>query len=199
MPEMDGPTLCHHIRQLKLPHYVYVILLTAKDSKKDAVTGLESGADDYIIKPFDAGELQVRVRNLIEQRRRLREKFSKEFISESLDKPYSPKDQFLNKLIGSLDKHVSEPEFTMEQLGKELYMSRAQVFRKVTAITGTTPNELLQMIRMKHAARLLLSSEFNVTQVMYHVGIRNPSYFAQIFRKYHGKNPSEYKRTKIPS
>ena len=102
-------------------------------------------------------------------------------------------------LIGSLDKHVSEPEFTMEQLGKELYMSRAQVFRKVTAITGTTPNELLQMIRMKHAARLLLSSEFNVTQVMYQVGIRNPSYFAQIFRKYHGKNPSEYKRAKIPS
>ena len=195
MPEMDGMEMCKQLKTDERTNHIPVIMVTARADRGSKLEGLETGADDYIIKPFDAEELLVRVRNLIEQRRRLREKFCKGFISESLDKPYSPKDQFLNKLIRSLDKHVSEPEFTMEQLGKELYMSRAQLYRKVAAVSGLPPNELLQIIRMKHAARLLLTSEFNVTQVMYQVGICSTSHFAQSFRKYFGTNPSDYKHT----
>ena len=195
MPVMGGMEMCRLLKTGERTNHIPVIMLTAKADRGSKIEGLETGADDYIIKPFDAEELQVRVRNLIEQYRKLREKIRKELISESSENLPLLKDQFLSKLMESMDKHISEPEFTMEHLGKELFMSRAQLYRKVASTTGMNPNELMQMFRMKHAARLLLSSEYNVAQVMYQVGMRNTSYFAQSFRKYYGINPSEYRHS----
>ncbi|MBE0653322.1 MAG: helix-turn-helix transcriptional regulator [Bacteroidales bacterium] len=98
----------------------------------------------------------------------------------------------LREVLKVFDQHLYDPDFTIVLLGKELKMSRSQLFRKIHSITGTTPNELLRLVRMKHAARLLRSGAMNITQVMYEVGMQSPSYFASSFRKYFGVNPKEF-------
>jgi AraC-like DNA-binding protein len=98
----------------------------------------------------------------------------------------------LREIMKVFDKHLSEPEFNVEMLGRELNMSRSQLFRKVQAITGETPMELLRMVRMKHAARLLRSGTMNISQVTYAIGLQNTSHFASSFRKYFGVSPSDY-------
>jgi len=158
---------------------------------------LETGADDYLVKPFDAEELQVRVKNLIDQRRKLREKFRKEFALLSVhEEELVSQDTVLKNVMDICEKNIDDPDFTIEDLGSELNMSRAQVFRKVSAVSGSTPNELLRMIRLKKAARLLSEGNENVTQVMYNVGYKNLSFFAKSFKQFYGVNPSEFRSTK---
>lgn len=195
MPVMDGVELCNRLKSDIRTCHIPLIMLTARADRESKIGSLMTGADDYIVKPFDGEELQLRVKNLKESRKKLREKFVREFISDSPDKTGPEYDKFFNRIARSLIKHLSDPGFTMEDLGNELNLSRAQLYRKVTSVTGSPPNELLRLIRMKQAARLLRSGELNVTQVMYMVGMQNPTHFAQTFRKVYGVNPSEYKRS----
>jgi len=104
----------------------------------------------------------------------------------------SPLFQMLREITRVFEKHLSEPDFNVEMLGKELNMSRSQMFRKIHAITGNTPMELLRLVRMKHAGRLLRSGQMNISQVTYAIGLQNTSHFASSFRKYFGVSPSEY-------
>lgn len=194
MPGMDGMEMCARLKQDDRTSHIPVVMLTAKADRESRMEGLETGADDYLIKPFDAGELQVRVKNLIEQRRKLRTKLRKQFMpGPDQVEVFAAMDAMLQKVIGICEKHIGDAEFTIDDLGSELHMSRAQVYRKVSAVSGSTPNELLRMIRLKKAARLLGEGEENVTQVMYQVGYRNLSFFARSFRRSFGVNPSEYR------
>ncbi len=195
MPELDGMQMCRQLKTDERTNHIPIILLTARADRGSKLEGFETGADDYIIKPFDADELKVRVQNLIEQRRKLRDKFRLEFISDTSGSKIPAPDQLLKTVIGILENHMAEPEYSVGQLGEELNMSRAQLYRKISAVSGSSPNELLRMVRMKRAARLLHSRELNVTQVMYEVGIQNTSYFARSFQKYYGTNPSEYRKS----
>jgi signal transduction histidine kinase/DNA-binding response OmpR family regulator/streptogramin lyase len=194
MPEMDGVEMCERLKKDTRTSHIPLVMLTAKADRESKLESLETGADDYIIKPFDAEELQVRVKNLIEQRKRLREKFSKLFLGQETGaEPESFRDQFIKKIIDAMDQHYSEFDFSVKEMGRELYMSRAQFFRKVHALTGTTPNELLRLYRIRKAASLIESGQDNITAIMYGVGFQSTSHFAKSFRKYYGKNPSEYR------
>jgi signal transduction histidine kinase/DNA-binding response OmpR family regulator/ligand-binding sensor domain-containing protein len=193
MPVTDGMEMCKRLKAHHATSHIPVIMLTARADRESMIEGIDAAADDYIVKPFDSELMKARVRNLITQRRELRRSFEKQFLLEAdQQETASPLFQMLREITKVFDKHLSEPDFNVEMLGKELNMSRSQLFRKVNAITGNTPMELLRMVRMKHAARLLRSGTMNISQVTYAIGLQNTSHFASAFRKYFGVSPSDY-------
>jgi YesN/AraC family two-component response regulator len=195
MPHMDGMEMCSKLKSDERTSHIPVVMLTARADRGSKMEGLETGADDYIIKPFDPEELKVRVRNMIDQRKKLIEKFRKKFESDSTEAGAPPGDQFLERLMTILSQHLTDPEFNLAQLPDELHMSRAQMFRKVSAITGYTPKELIRNVRIKKAASLFRSGHHHVAQVMHQVGFNNQSYFGVCFRKLYGLTPTEYIRS----
>jgi DNA-binding response OmpR family regulator len=200
MPIMDGMEMCTKLKRDERTNHIPVIILTAKADRGSKMEGLGIGADDYIIKPFDAEELKVRVRNLIEQRKKLRERFRKEFLTDpaGLEIP-APEDDFMVRVMDCLKKHLTEPEFNVEQLGKEMGLSRTQLYRKILALTDHTPSELIRNTRLRMAARMFMEGHNNVTRVMLSVGFDTSVYFAQYFRELFGLNPSEYIKKKAPA
>lgn len=196
MPVMGGTELCENLKTHQATDHIPVIMLTAKADMESKLKGLETGADDYIIKPFDARELRMRVKNLIEQRNKLQARFREIFLLD--EKPSESNAQFkmLRGIIEVINRHMDDPDFDIILLAKNLALSRSQLFRKVHDVAGITPKELIRMIKMKEAARLLRSGEMNVTQVMYQVGLKNASHFATTFRKFFGVNPREYVKVK---
>ena len=139
----------------------------------------------------------MRVRNLIEQRKNLREKFRKEFASgTTIEQDLLPEDQVLTRVSDYFTRHIDDPDFKMEDMASELHMSRSQIFRKVSAVSGSTPQELLRILRMKKAAFLMQSGDDNISQIMYKVGYKSTSHFARAFKQAFGLNPSEFKNHK---
>ena len=132
MPEMGGMEMCRELKADPMTSHIPIIMLTAKADRRSKLEGLETGADDYIIKPFDAEELQVRVKNLIDQRTKLREKFRQEFTTQPDEQVLiSHQDQLLQKIMEIFNQHIGEPEFNIDKMSAELNMSRRQLFRKV--------------------------------------------------------------------
>lgn len=196
MPVMDGMEMCSLIKEDERTSHIPVIMLTARADRDSKLEGLQTGADDYVIKPFDAEELKVRVTNLIAQRMHLREKFRRDFISDQTDIKAPYDDLLMQKLMDMINKQLDNPEFNVEQMSEELNMSRTQLYRKVNAITGHAPKDLLRTIRLKKAVALFDRGERNISQVMYRVGFNNHSYFAKCFREQYQVNPSEYVKKK---
>ncbi len=195
MPEMDGFTLCEKLKTDERTSHIPVILLTARSSDVSKLEGLETGADDYLIKPVNAQELMTRIKNLIEQRRRLRERFSKDATLSPKDIAVTSADQrFLEKAIEIVEKEMKEPDFSVEQFSKEVGMSTSQLYRKIHALTNQTPVEFIRTYRLKRAAYLLTQKFGNVAEVAFEVGFNNLSYFAKCFRELFGKSPSEYSK-----
>jgi len=194
MPVMGGTEMCEKLKNHPVTDHIPVIMLTAKADMDSKLKGLETGADDYIIKPFDALELITRARNLIRQRENLKRRFQKDYFLKDYGNENSAHFRMIRLLVSVIDRHLDDSDFDITVFGKELNLSRSQLYRKIKGVTGTTPKELIRMVRMKRAARLIRSGELNVTQVMYRVGMKNPSNFASNFRKYYGVNPSSFKR-----
>ncbi len=192
MPVMDGMAMCEHLKKDERTDHIPVILLTARADRSSKLEGLETGADDYLVKPFDTEELNIRVKNLLEQRRKLRKKFRLDFLSEATAMRIPPKDPFIERLINILDQHISDQDFKTSQLSGELNLSQSQVQRKVMAITGYTPNELFRKHRLKSAAALFRSGHLHVAQVMHRVGFNNQSYFTKSFRELFEMTPSQF-------
>ncbi len=192
MPEWDGLQLCRQIKNDPMTSHIPVILLTAKGNTSTQIDGLEAGADSYIAKPFDPELLLARVRNLLQAQERLQKHFRhgapmtlKELDISHLDQ------QFLEKCIECIERHVADPEYSVEHLGKALFMSRMQLYRKIKALTGESPNHFIRNIRLSRAAQLL-EKGFSVAEVTYQVGFQDLKYFRESFRKQFGVNPSEY-------
>jgi DNA-binding response OmpR family regulator/two-component sensor histidine kinase len=193
MPEMDGMEMCKHLKTDERTSHIPIILLTAKADRDSKLEGLDVGADDYIIKPFDAEELQVRIKNLIGQRRKLRDRYRKEFLTEPANLEIDPaEEEFLSKVMKCIEMNVPDAEFTVDKLGSKLSLSRVQLYRKIIALTDHSPQELIRNTRLKLAARMFQQGHNNVSRVMYEVGFSTPSYFARCFRDLFGSNPSDY-------
>jgi signal transduction histidine kinase/ligand-binding sensor domain-containing protein/DNA-binding response OmpR family regulator len=193
MPNMDGFELCEKLKTDERTSHIPVILLTARASEKSKLEGLETGADDYIIKPFSARELQVRVKNLIEQRRKLRERFSHESALKPKDIAITSADErFLQRAMDTIEAQIGNPDFSVNDFGKKVGLSHSQLHRKIRALTDRSPIEFIRTLRLKRAADLLKQHFGNVAEIAYEVGFNNPSYFAECFRKLFGKSPSEY-------
>lgn len=193
MPRMDGIELCRRLKSDLLTSHIPVVLLTARTSLVYKIDGLETGADDYITKPFSMQLLALRVKNLIRIRENLREKFSKSFdLSPSAVTVNALDEEFLHRMLDAVERHMDESEFSIDDLARSLAMSRIQLYRKLKALTGETPNSFLRNIRLKRAAQLLATHQFNVSEVAYKVGFTDLKYFRERFREQFGVNPGEY-------
>jgi DNA-binding response OmpR family regulator len=193
MPEMDGMKMCEYLKTDERTSHIPVIILTAKADRDSKLEGLKTGADDFIIKPFDAEELHVRTSNLIGQRRKLKEKYSMDLLAGNEEDPLpSYNDRLLQKLLNSMQAHLDDPGYKTRQMSAELGLSRTQLFRKVQALTNHSPNDLLSKLRLRKAAGMFRKGHNNISQVMFEVGFNTPSYFARSFRDLYGCTPSEF-------
>lgn len=196
MPKMDGIELCKKIKTQELTSHIPVILLTARAEREDKLAGLNTGADDYVIKPFDAEELQVRVKNLIVQRKKLRERFSREITVQPQDIAITTYDErFLHRAMAIVEEHIADTEFDTEGFAKQMGTSRMQLNRKLRALTDQTTGEFIRTLRLKRAAQLLANKGgTTIVEIAYEVGFSSPAYFAKCFRDQFGVTPSEYVR-----
>ncbi len=193
MPHMDGNTLCNKTKTNLKTSHIPVILLTARTEQNFRIEGLENGADDYVTKPFHAEELRLRVRNLLQNRRNMREKFVRVMHFEPKEITVTSADEmFLHRVLEIAEKHIENPDFTAEQFAYELTVSRPLLFTKLKALTDQTPNNFMKTLRMKRAAQLLEQRKLNVSQVAYKVGFRDTRYFSKCFQQHFKKTPTEY-------
>jgi signal transduction histidine kinase/DNA-binding response OmpR family regulator/ligand-binding sensor domain-containing protein len=193
MPNMDGVQLCEKLKTDELTSHIPVILLTAHSSEEHKIEGLATGADDYITKPFSVAVLKARVHNLLESRRKLRERFSKELYWEPENAELSSVDKrFLQKAVDIVEKGMSELNFNAKTLADGLGMSRAQLYRKIKSVTDQTVNVFIRSLRLQRAAKLLLQRKSTVKEVGYEVGLFEPAHFTRYFREQFGQSPTEY-------
>ena len=193
MPEMDGFELCEKIKSDERISHIPVILLTAKADLDSRIEGLEFGADDYVTKPFEAREIQIRAQNLIDQRRKLREKFSRLIEIKPGESTTSSMDEvFLERLLTIFESHFSESDFSTENFAREVGMSRNHLNRKLKALTDLSTHEFLLNLRLKRAAQLLKKRAGTVSEIAYTIGFNNPSKFARAFKIQYGCSPSAF-------
>jgi signal transduction histidine kinase/DNA-binding response OmpR family regulator len=193
MPEMDGIELCKKLKTDECTSHIPVILLTAKAGETSKLVGLETGADDYLTKPFSGAELKARVSNLVEGRRRLRKAFSREVILRPAEVAITSADErFLERIMAILEANFMDASFTIESFEKEAGLSRTQFYRKMKALTNQAPGEFLRNYRLQKAVMLLKGGQGNVTDVAYGVGFNSLSYFTRCFKELYKKSPSEY-------
>jgi YesN/AraC family two-component response regulator len=193
MPEMDGFMLCQKLKTDERTSHIPVILLTAKSSQSDQVTGLDTGADIYLTKPFSTQVLELSVRNLLTAREKMRLKFSKEFVLQPQNVAINTVDeQFLTRLIGVIEEYMDDPEFSMDLLSTKMMMSQSVLYKKIRALTDMSANDFAKMIRLKRAAQLLQQGQYSVFDVSVMVGFNDRKYFSKEFKKQFGKTPSEF-------
>jgi YesN/AraC family two-component response regulator len=198
MPRMDGFTLCDKLKTDERTSHIPIILLTAKASVKDKIEGFQTGADDYIMKPFDPEELTARIKNLIEQRERIHEHFRKHGLFEIEKEKITPADQkFLQNTVSIITTRMSDADFGVDSLAAEIGVSRSVLLKKIEALVGEPPSELIKMIRLNTAAKLIEGKFGNMSEIALEVGFNNPSYFAECFKKQFGCSPSQYHRNSV--
>lgn len=194
MPGIDGIELCHRIKNNINVSHIPVILLTANGNIENEKRGYKEGADAYIIKPFHWEILLFRIQHLIDQKRQRLQQFEEEIkVSPSLITISSLDEQFIEKALEIIENHISNPEYTIEDFSKDMYMSRANLYRKIHSITGTSPTDFIKNIRLKKAAELLKEGKWTVVEVADRVGFNTPSYFTKSFKKMFGVLPTQYK------
>lgn len=192
MPRMDGLELCKRLKTDERTSHIPVILLTAKASMDSKLEGLAIGADDYIVKPFEASELLARARNLIENRLKLREKYRHSIALGTPDLPASSADErFLKKAITAVERHLSEAGYETATLAYELCMSRMNLNRKLHALTGHSTHAFIRTLRLHRAAQLLRQRSGTVSEIAFDVGFSSVSHFAKAFHEQFGEFPSE--------
>jgi signal transduction histidine kinase/ligand-binding sensor domain-containing protein/DNA-binding response OmpR family regulator len=197
MPKMDGYEMTRKLRQDEKTSHIPIILLTAKSDRDSKLEGLGLGADDYLTKPFDTQELLARIKNLIETRRLLQEKFGAGTVV--LHKPEKEKlsyldQQFLDRVMMVINQHLAEEEFSIEEFGKDVGMSRSQVHRKLKALTGKSTSLYLRTVRLAKAKNMIEEQKGNISEISYQVGFSSPAYFSRCFKEEFGYTPSETSR-----
>ncbi|WP_187270238.1 hybrid sensor histidine kinase/response regulator transcription factor [Pontibacter qinzhouensis] len=193
MPEMNGLEFCKRLKtDLKTSHIPF-IMLTAKAPIENQIEGIETGADDYIVKPFNLAYLQTKVKNLLLSKERLREKYKTEITLEpSIVTPVSPDEKLLQKLLQYVEDRIADSELNIEDICSEIGLSRTHLYRKVKALTGFSMAELIKELRLKRAMQLLKDHKFNVNEVAYMVGFNDADYFRKCFKTKFNMPPSEY-------
>ena len=194
MPRMDGFELCKKLKTNEKTNHIPLILLTAKAAREHKLEGLEIGADDYLVKPFDAAELLIRIKNLIA----IRQKLQRKYQGESWQKPkavtvISIHQKFIEALKSVTEKNMGNELFGVEDLGKAMAMSRSQIHRKLKALTGLSATTFIRNYRLHRAADLLKQGAGNVTEIAYQVGFNSQTYFSSSFQELFGCSPTEYK------
>lgn len=193
MPEMNGYELCQALKTNPVTSHIPIILLTAKAALESRMEGLSAGADDYLAKPFQVDELRGRVRNRLEQQQRTRQHYRTQLLREGHLPTVSsaPQDDFMNRVYAVLETRLDDTTFGVEPLADAVGMSRMHLNRKVKAMTGMTPNELIRVVRLNRAAELLLTG-VAIAEVADLVGFDTAAYFSKVFKEQYRLTPSEY-------
>ena len=193
MPRMDGAELCRRVRQNQLTSHIPFVMLTAKTDDDSKVEGMDVGADTYIEKPFSLQYLEACIRNMLLMRRRLMEKFSTQPLEPVTKIAQNPTDnEFLIKMNQIIEENFSNSDLNVDFLADRLNISRSGLFAKIKTLADVTPNEMIQIVRLKRAAQLLHEGGHLVSEVGYMVGFSNPSYFSKCFQKQFGIRPTDY-------
>jgi DNA-binding response OmpR family regulator len=196
MPETDGYELCRALKNDKNTSHVPVILLTARASEESILQGLETGADDYVTKPFNTKILRARIKNLIDLRRQMQANLNREMTLQPVKTSVSKLDkEFIRELQEVIETNLSDPEFNVEELKRKLYISRTSLYRKIQALSGQSPTDFIRSYRLKRAAQLLKNGIGSVTEVAFEVGFTSRSYFAKCFKEKFHQLPSTFKES----
>ncbi len=192
MPGMDGYQLTKQLKKNEQTSHIPVILLTARAGEESKIEGLQVGADAYIPKPFSGKELHAQVKNLISQRQHLKNKFSRNLMMRPNEvKEPSMEDRFLLRVRAVVEKHMADEDFTVEQLADEVGLSRAQLHRKLIALTGVSASRYVRNFRLEHAMDLLKKNVGTISEIAYRVGFASPAYFTKCFTEDFGMPPSQ--------
>lgn len=197
MPVMDGFEVCSTLKEDTRTSHIPIILLTAKATIEDRITGLEQGADAYLVKPFEKAELMIRLDRLLEIRRRLQKKYSSALVSSQNDGKgvVNKEESFLWKVENIILEHLDDENFSSNDLARSLLLSRSQVYRKLKALTGMSTAIYIRFIRLQKANELLQeAAALNISEIAYKVGFTSPVYFSQIYKKTFGRSPSETRK-----
>lgn len=195
MPKENGINLCKILKNDIRTSHIPIILLTARTPLIFKIEGFETGADDYITKPFHIDVLDTRIRNLIQSRQRLRQRFKTEMTLQPTDIAVSsPDERFLKSLLSYIEENMGNSELRVNDICKAVAMSRTHLHRKVKALTNMSISELIRNIRLKRAAQILEQGSLNISEVAYTVGFRDPDYFRKCFKNQFAVTPSSYQK-----
>lgn len=193
MPDMDGNDFCKAIRRDVNTSHISFILITAKSSMDSHLEGLECGADIYFPKPFSLRLLQVTIRNLFDKLDRIKAKYSQDVFADARELVNNDRDkEFLDELISIIEQNMEDEELDVEMICRKIGMSRTKLYGKVKAVTGQAIGEFTRVLRLKRAAKILVSEDVSILEVMFRVGIQSQSYFTKAFKKEFGKTPSQF-------
>ncbi len=193
MPKLDGLALLRNVKENPQWNHIPFIILTGKNSEFHKLVCIQSGADDFIDKPFSPNLIKWRARNLIENRSILATKFARNItVNPEQDDAISPEDAFLQKVIGSIEEHLGDQKLSVEFLADECNMSRATFYRRIENLLGESPSEFIKTYRLKKATLLLKNTDLYISEVAYQTGFKNPKYFTKCFQKEFGVTPTEY-------
>lgn len=194
MPGIPGDTLCRELKEKVVTSHIPIILLTAKDSEEDKLTGLKCGADDYITKPFNTEHLLTRIRNLIELRSQLQERSQKQMLLQPSEIKVSPVDRdFIRLLHEKIEVRMADEDFTVEQLSEDMEMVPVTLNKKIKALSGETAKQFIRSYRLKRAMQLLKKTRTgNIVNVVEAVGFASHAYFTKCFKDKFNQSPSEF-------
>ncbi|MEJ2617284.1 MAG: response regulator, partial [Ignavibacteriaceae bacterium] len=192
MPKMDGIQLCQKLKSDTRTSHIPLILLTARNAVTDKLEGLKTGADDYIMKPFEAAELKARIKNLLEQRQRIHKHFQQMGYFIDHVSVNSTDQKFLQGVFSTINNYLSDENFGVKKLAEDMAVSRSLLHKKLISLVGESPSDLIKRIRLNKAAKLIEQKTGNISEIAYEVGFSNPSYFAKCFQIQFGFGPSQY-------
>jgi signal transduction histidine kinase/ligand-binding sensor domain-containing protein/DNA-binding response OmpR family regulator len=193
MPEMNGLELCKKIRGDNRTVQIPIILLTALTTEHDQLAGLDSGANDYIVKPFNFEILLTKIHNLLRMQQSMKKTYQKQIEIQARDIVVVSEDEkFLKNALEYIENNITNPNFSVEELSSNLNLSRVSLYKKLLTLTGKTPVDCIRTIRLKRAIQLLEKSKLSIANVAYEVGFNNAAYFAKVFKEEFGILPSEY-------
>lgn len=193
MPEMTGIELCQKLKKDPRTLHIPVILLTAMIGEEEQLKGLETGATDYITKPFNFLILQSKLKNILAEQLIMRKTYTKRVDANPIEQVIdSPDALFIKKLLSLIEANLTNPNFSIEELSGEMYMSRYTLYKKILALTGKTPIEFVRSMRMKKAAKLIETGHYTISQVCHKVGFKNQKYFVRSFKLEFNVLPSKY-------
>ncbi|SMG08530.1 hybrid sensor histidine kinase/response regulator transcription factor [Arenibacter troitsensis] len=198
MPKATGLELCKSLKTNLKTSHIPIILLTALSDEESQVQGLKEGAEDYITKPFSINALFYKIKSIIENRQLITQRYQIETIMKPKELAQSTPDKdLLEKAVNIIHNNISEPNFTVDKLVMELGMSRTPFFKKIKSLTNLTPNEFLKIVRLRHAAQMLLKTDLNISEISFEVGFLSAKYFRSTFKKQFGETPSSYREKRI--
>lgn len=203
MPEMRGDDLCHALKSSIETSHIPIILLTALSDDKNILSGLQTGADEYIVKPFKISLLRAKVASMLANRKRLRAKYANLELTndpqthtsaeaEMVDMPHDMDWNFISSIKTYVETHMSEPTFSIDALCADMNMSRTSFYNKLKALTGQAPNDYIRLIRLKKATEFLKEGRYSITEIADMTGFNDAKYFREVFKKHYNVSPSQY-------